>query len=273
MLFHTEFKIAHQSGKEINMSETKRPLSILIVILAILMLIPFLNSPKSLNTSNAKSGAFQSKTVGIDLPYHPGAQNAAVSGSNAIVPSSGDSLLEADAFGIAYTLSDKISISDYERRLIAATVQLEVLGKYSTADQFARPDLKYFEMLAVAQIIKNRLKNDRFPSDIETIICASATTANGTVYQFSTSPYLSTTNPSALAYTAVDEVFEKGINVLPDDYLFFCATWHESAFEVSNRQILKFIGSAGTYDKIVADATTFYASVTIQENINNGYVF
>lgn len=176
-------------------------------------------------------------------------------------------------FSIAGDYSSPISITESERKMIAAAVQLEVLGKYSEAYQFERPDLKYYEMLAVAQIVRNRYESDSFPDDIKTVIYDSSYTSKGKVYQFSTSPYISGVEPTDLAYAAVDEVFSDGFTVIPEDYYYFCASWRESRFEVNNRSVLKFVGSIGDFDKITADATTFYAGVTIDENKANGYVF
>lgn len=261
------------------MTEIKRSLSVVIVFLAVIIAIPFLRSPKTVKALESRRELSIAMNMPLDadneikLPYYPTAHDSVTPDSGILAPDAENSPLEADMFGIAYTLSDTIDITDAELELIAATVQLEVLGKYSTADQFENPDLKYFEMLAVAQVIRNRLLSDSFPSDIKTVICASEYKATGRVYQFSTSPYLSSTNPSELAYTAAREVFGHGVTVLPEDYLYFCATWRESAFQINNRAVLKYIGEIGDFDKIVADATTFYAGVTMEENIKSGYVF
>ena len=264
------------------MTEIKRSISIVLVFLAVLMAIMHLRTPNSVKASAKGIGPVSSHRSTVTqnsqsdsdkLPYLPTQHNTSVSDSAVATPLSLENALEADIFGIAYTLSDPVEITESEKEMIAATIQLEVLGKYSRADQFENPDLKYYEMLAVAQVIRNRLLSDMFPSDVYSIIHASEEKPTGRVYQFSTSPYISSTSPSALAYTAVDEVFDHGVSVLPEDYCYFCATWREAAFEINNRAVLKYVGDVEDFDKIVADATTFYAAVTMAENIKNGYVF
>lgn len=180
---------------------------------------------------------------------------------------------QSTLYSIAVEYGEPYELTESERKTIASAVQLEVLGRYSEATQFERPELKYYEMLAVAQVVRNRLLDESFPNDVKTVIYDSSYTKKGLVYQFSTSPYIKGTEPTELAYAAVDEVFEQGVAVLPEDYFYFCATWRESRFEQNNRAVLRFLGALGEYDKIRADATTFYAGVTIAENQAVGYVF
>ena len=275
------------------MTEIKRSLYILVFSMALIIFLPLLRSADSLSVYvpgvDLSQSLMSSPLLGIGVKADSNIASDVVSIHEL---SENDfclclPALQADKpiaalshvphsmlYNIALTNTVlPVEISEKEREMIAATIQLEVLGKYSRADQFERPDLKYYEMLAVAQIVRNRLVSDIFPDDIKTVICDSRYTQNGLVYQFSTSPYLRGTNPTELAYAAVDEVFGDGVSVLPDDYYYFCATWRENRFEINNRSVLRFLGNVGEYDKIVADATTFYAGITMQENINAGYVF
>lgn len=282
-----------KDGKERIMTEIKRSLYILVFSMALIVFLPMLRSADSISVyvpGVDLSQPFVSSTlfgIGVKadsniasdvLSIHELSENdACLSLPNLQADKPVEALAhmpQSMLYNIAVTDTLlPVEITEKEREMIAATVQLEVLGKYSRADQFARPDLKYYEMLAVAQIVRNRLVSDIFPDDINTVICDSRYTKNGLVYQFSTSPYLRMTSPTELAYAAVDEVFGDGISVLPDDYYYFCATWRENRFEINNRPVLRFLGTVGEYDKIVADATTFYAGITMQENINAGYVF
>ncbi|MBQ4137375.1 MAG: cell wall hydrolase [Clostridia bacterium] len=275
------------------MTEIKRSIYILVFSMALIIFLPMLRSADNISVNipgiDLSQSLMSSPLLGIGVKADSNISSDVVSihrlSENDLclsLPSlEADTPIEALSqvpYSMLYNIAVTdtllpVEISEKEREMIAATVQLEVLGKYSRADQFERPDLKYYEMLAVAQIVRNRLESEIFPNDIKTVICDSRYTKNGLVYQFSTSPYLRTTSPTELAYAAVDEVFGDGISVLPDDYYYFCATWRENRFEINNRPVLRFLGSVGEYDKIVADATTFYAGVTMQENINAGYVF
>ena len=282
-----------RDGKERIMTEIKRSIYILVFSMALIIFLPMLRSADNISVNipgiDLSQSLMSSPLLGIGVKADSNISSDVVSihrlSENDLclsLPSlEADTPIEALSqvpYSMLYNIAVTdtllpVEISEKEREMIAATVQLEVLGKYSRADQFERPDLKYYEMLAVAQIVRNRLESEIFPNDIKTVICDSRYTKNGLVYQFSTSPYLRTTSPTELAYAAVDEVFGDGISVLPDDYYYFCATWRENRFEINNRPVLRFLGSVGEYDKIVADATTFYAGVTMQENINAGYVF
>ncbi len=275
------------------MTEIKRSFYILIAFAAILLLFPLYNSARVVGNVNFDNTVVKQTLVSSVVVTSSHTSDAPVStsanGIHGIVakgaPSVSSPAVAGDlckplsdvswstTYGIATKEGSSIKITNAEREMIAAAAQLEVLGKYSRADQFENPDLKYYELLAVAQIVRNRLESENFPDDIKTILYDSKTTASGKVYQFSTSPYIKSTAPSELAYAAVDEVFDDGVSVLPDDYYYFCATWRESRFEINNRCVLRFLKDAGDYDKIVADATTFYAGVTMNENIANGYVF
>ncbi len=273
------------------MTEIKRSFYLLLAFMAVLLLFPLMKSARAVNKVSSDFGVSHivvsnvvASTVDrVDPAVYEsanGIHKLAVRGvkespqtvcDNATLPLS--EVPYSVSYKIATTEANTVEITKAERDMIAATCQLEVLGRYSTVEQFENPGLKYYELLAVAQIIKNRLSNEYFPDDIKTIIYDSGYTAKGKVYQFSTSPDVKYTNPTDLAYAAVDEVFANGVNVLPEDYLYFCASWRESGFEVNNRSVLKFLGDFGDFDKIVADATTFYAGVTIRENQANGYVF
>ncbi len=275
------------------MTEIKRSLYLLIVSMALIIFLPMLRAADNMSVNipgMSLSGHFMSThlpaiSVKADTGIVSDAESIHELWENDMCVSAPVTQTNTPTLNISYVpqnvlyniaLTDTVlpvEITQAEREMIAATIQLEVLGKYSRADQFERPDLKYYEMLAVAQIIRNRLNSDIFPDDIKTVICDSSYTSHGLVYQFSTSPYLRGVNPSELAYVAVDEVFGDGISVLPDDYYYFCASWRENRFEINNRSVLRFLGDVGKYDKIIADATTFYAGITMQENIHAGYVF
>ncbi len=177
-------------------------------------------------------------------------------------------------YKIAVSSGRAYALTDAERDTVAAVCQLEVIGNNAYIEQFEREELKYYEMLAVAQVIRNRLGNEYFPDTVDGVVYDSKLGAGGKrVYQFATSPYILYCKPSNEAYAAVDEVFSDGISVMPENYLYFCATWNESRFQNNNIAILKYLSNEMDYDKIVADETTFYAGVTIEENIRNGYEF
>lgn len=273
------------------MTEIKRSFYVLIAFVAILLLLPFFESTRVMGST---VGNFQMSqkimtnvvvkaTVMPDSDMVQKAENIRMI-SQVQVPAAeavqSDETCERIGdiswsmyYDIAATVKEPVDISAAERDMLASALQLEVLGKYSRVDQFENPGLKYYELLAVAQIVRNRLESGMFPDNIEEILYDSHMTQKGMVYQFSTSPYIKSTKATELAYEAVDEVFSEGVCVLPDDFYYFCASWRESRFEINNRSVLRFLGDAGQYDKIVADATTFYAGVTMSENIRNGYVF
>lgn len=273
------------------MTAIKRSVCIVLIVLTVLVSIPFITSFEFYGTSVAsvsKTGELaseilrsRSSTPDIKATEKFESIHTLSQTSHSISDMSELTSTEASlgnvpysmTFDIAVNYSDPVEITEAEKIMIAATVQLEVVGKYSKIYQFENPDLKYYEMLAVAQIIRNRMKNPYFPATPYEIIYHSMYKDGALVYQFATSPEVASTTPSQAALDAVSEVFDEGASVLPDDYVYFCATWRESGFEMNNAPVLKFVGSAGDYDKIVADATTFYAGVTMKDNIAHNYVY
>lgn len=273
------------------MTAIKRSFYIVMAVLAILISVPFITSFEFYGSnmiSVAKSSELAAEVMlagsmtpdikaaerfddihTLGMTNHSGTDTSAAIVSE---ESLGD-IPYSTTFNIAVTYDEPVEITEEEKVMIAATVQLEVAGKYSKIYQFENPDLKYYEMLAVAQIIRNRMKSPNFPSTPAEIIHYKLYKDTGVVYQFSTSPAVASTTPTQAALDAVSEVFDDGVSVLPDDYVYFCATWRESGFEINNQPVLKFVGEAGDYDKIVADATTFYAGVTMRDNINHNYVY
>ncbi len=273
------------------MTAIKRSFYIVMAVLAILLSVPFITSFEFYGSNMVSVAKSSELATGVMLtssmtPDTKAAESfedihalamtshSSTEASAANIPetSLGDTPYST-TFNIAVRYDDPVEITEAEKIMIAATVQLEVVGKYSKIYQFENPDLKYYEMLAVAQIIRNRMNSPYFPSTPSEIIHYKLFKDGETVYQFSTSPAVASTTPTQAALDAVSEVFDDGVSVLPDDYVYFCATWRESGFEVNNKPVLKFVGEAEDYDKIVADATTFYAGVTMRDNINHNYVY
>lgn len=160
--------------------------------------------------------------------------------------------LLADEMKVAYKI-DKDAVTeatDYEIKLVATVIQLEVMGDGSELEAFEDTSEKYTEMLGVAQCIRNRVRSVRFPSTIKDVILQPN--------QFSPASKLDMYEPTDAAVTAAREVMLKGVTVFADNYYYFCATMVSSTFESQNATCLTKTQS-GTYDKWTGHLTTFYA--------------
>ena len=160
--------------------------------------------------------------------------------------------LLADEMNVAYKI-DKDAVTeatDYEIKLVATVIQLEVMGDGSELEAFEDTSEKYTEMLGVAQCIRNRVRSVRFPSTIKDVILQPN--------QFSPASKLDMYEPTDAAVTAAREVMLKGVTVFADNYYYFCATMVSSTFEAQNETCLTKTQS-GTYDKWTGHLTTFYA--------------
>ena len=160
--------------------------------------------------------------------------------------------LLADEMKVAYKI-DKDAVTeatDYEIKLVATVIQLEVMGDGSELEAFEDTSEKYTEMLGVAQCIRNRVRSARFPSTIKDVILQPN--------QFSPASKLDMYEPTDAAVTAAKEVMLKGVTVFADNYYYFCATMVSSTFESQNATCLTKTQS-GTYDKWTGHLTTFYA--------------
>ena len=160
--------------------------------------------------------------------------------------------LLADEMKVAYKI-DKDAVTeatDYEIKLVATVIQLEVMGDGSELEAFEDTSEKYTEMLGVAQCIRNRVRSAKFPSTIKDVILQPN--------QFSPASKLDMYEPTDAAVTAAKEVMLKGVTVFADNYYYFCATMVSSTFEAQNATCLTKTQS-GTYDKWTGHLTTFYA--------------
>ena len=160
--------------------------------------------------------------------------------------------LLADEMKVAYKI-DKDAVTeatDYEIKLVATVIQLEVMGDGSELEAFEDTSEKYTEMLGVAQCIRNRVRSVRFPSTIKDVILQPN--------QFSPASKLDMYEPTDAAVTAAKEVMLKGVTVFADNYYYFCATMVSSTFESQNATCLTKT-QRGTYDKWTGHLTTFYA--------------
>lgn len=160
--------------------------------------------------------------------------------------------LLADEMKVAYKI-DKDAVTeatDYEIKLVATVIQLEVMGDGSELGAFEDTSEKYTEMLGVAQCIRNRVRSAKFPSTIKDVILQPN--------QFSPASKLDMYEPTDAAVTAAKEVMLKGVTVFADNYYYFCATMVSSTFEAQNETCLTKTQS-GTYDKWTGHLTTFYA--------------
>lgn len=166
----------------------------------------------------------------------------------------------ADELGVPYTIEvQKTEVSEEDIILTATVIQLEVMGNGSSLYRFEDVQEKYWEMLSVAQCIRNRAASRYFPSSPKGVIVQSHTTPSGKViYQFSPAEKLARFTPTKEAVIAAREVLINGVTVLPSNYYYFCATRIEESFERGNAYsfVLK---EDGTYDKIQGHLTTFYA--------------
>lgn len=166
----------------------------------------------------------------------------------------------ADELGIEYTIMEpKVSITEEELMFAATLIQLEVMGNGSSLYSFDNVSLKYWEMCAVAQCVRNRAESKRFPSTVYDVMFQSHTTPSGRViYQFSPAKTLSLYTPTAEAIEAAREVLINGVSVLPSNYYYFCATRIVESFERNNAYMMV-MKADGTPDKIEGHLTTFYA--------------
>ncbi len=166
----------------------------------------------------------------------------------------------ADELGVEYTIMQpKVSVTEEELMFAATLIQLEVMGSGSSLYKFEDVSLKYWEMCAVAQCVRNRAESKRFPSTVYDVMFQSHTTPSGRViYQFSPAKTLSQYTPTAEAIEAAREVLINGVSVLPSNYYYFCATRIVESFERNNAYMMV-MKADGTPDKIQGHLTTFYA--------------
>ncbi|MBQ8509907.1 MAG: cell wall hydrolase, partial [Clostridia bacterium] len=157
-----------------------------------------------------------------------------------------------DELGMEYVI-DKPDFTVSESELIraATVIQLEVMGDGSELYMFDDVQEKYWEMLAVAQCIRNRVDSKHFsPDTVDGIILQPG--------QFSPAEVLDAYTPTEEALTAAREALVNGVKVVPDNYYYFCATSIEARFERDNDYSLT-KKADGTYDKMQGHLTTFYA--------------
>lgn len=166
----------------------------------------------------------------------------------------------ADELGVAYTImTPKVSVTEEELIYAATIIQLEVMGSGSSLYRFDDVTLKYWEMCAVAQCIRNRAESGRFPNSIYEVLFQSHTTPSGRViYQFSPAKTLDLYTPTEEAIVAAREVLINGVSVLPSNYYYFCATRIVESFERNNAYIMV-TKADGSFDKVQGHLTTFYA--------------
>jgi len=177
-----------------------------------------------------------------------------------IIPKMPDGLLADDA-GVAYEIvTPSIHVPDDELYYVATLIQLEVMGSGSNLYSFENVSEKYFEMLAVAQTVRNRMENRKFPNTAHDVIFQSYTYANGyTVYQFIPKETVLCYEPTYEAIVAAYEVLREGVTVLPSNYYYFCASNICDRFESINCAVFA-RKEDGSFDKIDAHETTFYGS-------------
>ncbi len=168
--------------------------------------------------------------------------------------------LLADELGILHKITKPtLKVTEEEITLCATIIQLEVMGATSKLYSFDDITEKYWEMLSVAQCIRNRAESGIFPDSVEGVILQSHTNSRGKViYQFSPAKVLSQYTPTDEAILAAREVLCEGVTVLESDYYYFCATRIEESFEKNNARILGTTEDGG-FDKTVGHLTTFYA--------------
>ncbi len=165
----------------------------------------------------------------------------------------------ASVYGVSYTIHDKTyDLTETELKSIAAVIQLEVMGENSTLHHFEDTTLKYWEMLSVAQCIRNRLEDNQFPNNVLGVITDSHSNGKQIIYQFTSSLFIDKIIPTQEAITAAKEVFSIGVTVLPCNYFYFCASSVELNFEKINSYCL-IKTSDDVFEKIRGHLTTFYA--------------
>ncbi len=171
------------------------------------------------------------------------------------------SYLLADDLGIKYTTSKlKYTPTEEEIQLVATFIQIEVMGTSTRLYGYKDVSGKYWEMLAVGQVIRNRRESKTFPNTYKEVVLQKYTRQNGKViYQFSPAKYIDKYTPTYEAIVAAKEVLCSGVTVLPSNYLYFCATGIEKSFEKANDYVL-LKKANGSYDKMYGHLSTFYAS-------------
>ena len=113
--------------------------------------------------------------------------------------------LLADEMKVAYKI-DKDAVTeatDYEIKLVATVIQLEVMGDGSELEAFEDTSEKYTEMLGVAQCIRNRVRSVRFPSTIKDVILQPN--------QFSPASKLDMYEPTDAAVTAANSALQQDV--------------------------------------------------------------
>lgn len=126
---------------------------------------------------------------------------------------------------IRINVGESIELTDDERYWLEKLVEAE------SADE------PYDGKLAVANIIVNRLKSDLFPNNINDIITAPKQFQpfeNGAIYERVASPD---------SISAVNEVFDNGIRVIPNDVFYFMSDTISGNWIDNTREFYKKIGS------------------------------
>ncbi len=167
--------------------------------------------------------------------------------------------LLADELKVVHTFKDPlIAVTEEEIRYAATIIQLEVMGNNSKLYAFEDVNEKYWEMLSVAQCIRNRMESKRFPNTAHEVMFQYTIVGGRKFYQFSPSTALDYYAPTEEALIAAREVLVNGVTVLPANYYYFCASRIESNFEEWNDYMLV-KNADGSYDKKPGHLTTFYA--------------
>lgn len=165
----------------------------------------------------------------------------------------------ADKYNVKYTIvKPDFGVTEYEIKLAAAVIQLEVMGGGSTVDAFEDTTEKYDEMLSVAEVIRNRVDSSRFPDTVEEVIRQKI----GGVCQFSPVEQLEKTLENGKvtegAIAAAREALITGVMVKPNTLCYFCATYTKDSFEKNNAAALVPDGN-GSFVQWEGHLTTFYA--------------
>lgn len=147
-------------------------------------------------------------------------------------------------------------VSEYEIKLAATVIQLEVMGSGSELDAFEDTTEKYIEMLSVAEVIRNRVDSEKFPDTVEEVILQKI----GNVPQFSPRETLEYYGQFVTtgAMAAAREALVVGVMVKPSNLCYFCATSIKAQFEEWNAAALVPDGN-GSYVQWDGHLTTFYA--------------
>ncbi len=162
----------------------------------------------------------------------------------------------ADKYGVDYIVDEPdFEVDEHWLKMAATVIQLEVMGHLSEVDAFEDTTQKYTEMLAVAQIIRNRVDSDKFPDSVEEVLLQKI----GNNYQFWKPETLELYVPYVTdgAVAAAREVLVDGVKVFDDDFFYFVAVTVEAEFEERNGMIL--VKEGNSYKKWKGHMTTFYA--------------